>query len=82
MRAHDAAPGATQDAAGTSTGSADILHVVELPWDSLPPVIVERLRAAGVTTIGEWKRQRLSIFGIPATLAVRVDYAIAAMECK
>jgi hypothetical protein len=41
---------------------------------------VERLEAAGVLTVSQWRRQRLTIFGMPETLAVRVDYAVAKLD--
>ncbi len=66
MSAHDAAPGAVA-APGrglTSAGVGPIIPDQPLLWDDLPPVICERLQT----------------FGIPRTLADRVDAAIAVLE--
>jgi len=50
-----------------------------LPWNELPAVLVQRLKAADCCSVSDWRRRGRKIFGIPPKLSALVDAAIAAM---
>jgi hypothetical protein len=79
MRAQGAAAEAGTSAHGKIDGNAS---TVAQSWAGLPPVIGQRLHAAGITTCEQWRAlgaKRRMIWGITRSMVEQIDAATAAL---
>jgi hypothetical protein len=79
MRAQSAAAPVATGAHGKIDGNAT---TIPLPWAALPPVIAQRLRAAGIATCEQWLAlgaKRRLIWGVTRRASKQVDSAVSAL---